>query len=498
MAGIVFSNGEDAHYENLEALVSEIRANVTAPVTSSMDTMWLLLCTALVFFMQAGFALVEVGSVSLKNTRNILVKNLSIACIAGISFWLIGFGFAYGEGNSFIGGNNFALSAVDTDAKGYSYAYFTFQFAFAATAANIVSGAVAERCKMVAYFTCSFGLITFIYPIAVHWVWSAEGWASPALDADSRLFGVGVIDFAGCTVVHMVGGMSALIGAAILGPRYNRFQSGSLVVLPQQSITNQTVGTLLLWFGWYGFNCGSSLAISDGMEDVAGIAAVTTTISAASSAITATLLGWILSGTVDVTRMNNGALAGLVSVTAGANVMTPFTSCVTGVIGGLTYVGTDLILDRLKIDDVVSASPVHLFCGMWGTIAAGLFAEPENVNSAYGTGSCGLFYECNGNGVKQFFANIVALIAVASWAACFALCTFTALKYADYLRVDLETEKVGLDITDHGGEGFQRCISHQRLISNQQVQPVEDTELHACCEQQSEIENEAVHESQSL
>ena len=367
MAGIVFSNGEDANYDSLEALVSEIRANATAQVTSSMDTMWLLLCAALVFFMQAGFALVEVGSVSLKNTRNILVKNLSIACIAGISFWLFGFGFAYGEGNSFIGGNNFALSSVDAHTKGYSYAFFTFQFAFAATAANIVSGAVAERCKMSAYFICSTGLITFVYPIAVHWVWSAEGWASATRDADSRLFGVGSIDFAGCTVVHVIGGMTALTAATLLGPRYNRFQSGSIVVLPQQSITNQTVGTLLLWFGWYGFNCGSTLTIADGMNDVAGLAAVTTTISAASAALTATILGWILSGTVDVTRMNNGALAGLVSVTAGANVMTPFTSCVTGVIGGLVYVGADLTLDRLKIDDVVSASPVHLFCGSWGT-----------------------------------------------------------------------------------------------------------------------------------
>ena len=428
MAGIVFSNGEDAHYASLEALVSEIKANVTAPVTSSMDTMWLLLCAALVFLMQAGFALVEVGSVSLKNTRNILVKNLSIACIAGMTYWLVGFGFAYGEGNSFIGGNNFALSDVDANAKGYSYAYFTFQFAFAATAANIVSGAVAERCQMVAYFICSIGLITFIHPIAVHWVWSDEGWASPSLDADSRLFGVGSIDYAGCTVVHVVGGMTALIAAILLGPRYNRYQRGSTVVLPMQSITNQTVGTLVLWFGWYGFNCGSSLTISDGMNDVAGLAAVTTTISGASAAITATILGWVLTRTVDVTRMNNGALAGLVSVTAGANVLTPFTSCVTGVIGGMTYVGADLLLDRLKIDDVVSASPVHLFCGMWGTIAAGLFAAPENVNSAYGTGSCGLFYECNGNGVKQFFANIVTLIAVGSWAACFALCLFTALK----------------------------------------------------------------------
>ena len=377
--------------------------------------------------MQAGFALVEVGSVSLKNTRNILVKNLSIACIAGISFWLIGFGFAYGDGNSFSGGSNFALSRIDENAKGYSYAFFTFQFAFAATAANIVSGAVAERCKMFAYFVCSMILITFVYPIAVHWVW-ADGWASTVLDEDSRLFGVGAIDFAGCTVVHTIGGLTALVAATFLGPRYNRFHSGSVVVLPQQSITNQTVGTLLLWFGWYGFNCGSTLTISGSSADVAGLVAVNTTISAAASAITATLLGWLSTKTVDVTRMNNGALAGLVSVTAGANVFTPGTAFITGIAGGLSYVGSDTVLQRLKIDDVVSASPVHLFCGIWGTLAVGLFAEPTNVNDAYGTGSCGLFYQCNGNGVKQFFANFVTILAVVSWTLLFSLSLFTALK----------------------------------------------------------------------
>jgi len=457
-------------YDNISALKNMINAELQEEIEAlqdsivaankSTDVMWLILSACLVFWMQAGFALVEVGSVSMKNTKNILVKNLMDACIGCISFYLIGYAFAFGGNNGFIGGDNFALVDVHKTIApgvyydGSTYAFFMFQFAFAATASTIVSGAVAERCRVTAYFVYSFCLTVFIYPVVVHWVWSDYGWASAFVSSEDLLFKVGVIDFAGSSVVHMVGGTTALVGAIFLGPRRGRF-SPKKFKLAQQSAAFQTLGVLILWFGWYGFNCGSTLTMEGSAADVAGSVAATTTIAATSAGLTSSLIGYLVEGHLSIHRTNNGILGGLVSITAGCAVVTPEIAVVIGVCGGLVYFGSSLLLVKLKIDDVVDASPVHMFCGAWGTLAAGIFAHPQNTAMAYGTGSCGLFYSCDGNGGLQFAANLCFVLAVLAWSAFFGVVVFGILKALKCLRVDLETERIGLDTAEHGGGAYE-------------------------------------------
>ncbi|XP_063693862.1 uncharacterized protein LOC134825564 [Bolinopsis microptera] len=461
---LTFEEGGSIIFKNRDELVEFIKSSAeTASTAYSMDVFWLIICAGLVFLMQAGFALVEVGSVRIKNTKNILIKNMLDACIGALSFWLIGYAFAFGENNSFIGADGFALKTLDIPQEetpdrlyqGNNYAFFFFQWAFAATAATIVSGAVAERCQVIAYFIYSFMLTIFVYPVVVHWGWSGNGWASAFIKPEDRLFGVGVIDFAGSTVVHMVGGLTALIGAIFLGPRTGKYRGGEVQVMVFQSSTFQTLGTLILWFGWYGFNCGSTITIAGAASDVAGKVAVTTTISAASAGVTSTIMGVIFEGHINIGRTNNGILAGLVSITAGCSVVDVELAFVVGIIGGIIYFSSSQLLVFLRIDDVVDASPVHFFCGMWGTIAAGLFAEPDNVKMAYGTGSCGLFYKCNGNGGKQLGANLVFILAVSAWVGLFAFIIFGLLSLMKLLRVSEETEKMGLDIKEHGGAAYE-------------------------------------------
>ncbi|XP_063692066.1 ammonium transporter 2-like [Bolinopsis microptera] len=463
---LTFKDGTVLDFQNQDALLEYIRVTAdTASTAYSMDTFWLIICAGMVFLMQMGFALVEVGTVRIKNTKNILVKNMLDACIGALSFWLIGFALAFGDTTSgFIGTNGFALKTLDMRRggefndrpyQGKKYALFLFQWAFAATAATIVSGAVAERCKVIAYFVYSFVLTVFVYPVVVHWGWSDNGWASAFAPKEDRLFGVGVIDFAGSSVVHMVGGLTALIGAIFLGPRSGKIVEGKVQTMVFQSSTFQTLGTLVLWFGWYGFNCGSTLTIAGAASDVAGKVAVTTTIGAASAGVTATLMGVIFEGHINIGRTNNGILAGLVSITAGCSVVDVEMAFLIGVIGGIVYYSASKLLTCLHIDDVVDASPVHLFCGIWGTIAAGLFAKPENVEMAYGTGSCGLFYKCDGNGGKQFGANLVFILAVIAWVGIFAIIIFSILQILNMLRVSEETEKMGLDVKEHGGAAYE-------------------------------------------
>lgn len=463
---LTFKDGTELDFQNQAELLEYIRTTAdTASTAYSMDTSWLIICAAMVFLMQMGFALVEVGTVRIKNTKNILVKNMLDACIGALSFWLIGYALAFGDtASGVIGTNGFALKTFDMRRggefndrpyQGKKYAFFLFQWAFAATAATIVSGAVAERCRLIAYFVYSFVLTVFVYPVVVHWGWSDNGWASAFAPEEERLFGVGVIDFAGSSVVHMVGGLTALIGAIFLGPRSGKIIEGKVQTMVFQSSTFQTLGTLVLWFGWYGFNCGSTLTIAGAASDVAGKVAVTTTIGAASAGVTATLLGVIFEGHINIGRTNNGILAGLVSITAGCSVVDVEMAFLIGVIGGIVYYSASQLLACLHIDDVVDASPVHLFCGMWGTIAAGLFAKPDNVEMAYGTGSCGLFYKCNGNGSKQFGANLVFVLAVIAWVGIFAVIIFSILQLLNILRVSEETEKMGLDAKEHGGAAYE-------------------------------------------
>jgi len=427
------------------------------------NTFWLMFGAVLVFFMQTGFGMLEVGCVSTKNTKNILVKNVFDASIGAICWWIIGFGVAIGSddyssggGNGFIGTNLYAIAGdsfratVDAD-TGYLWASWLFQWSFAATAATIVTGSVAERITFSAYLFYSILLVCFVYPVVVHWGW-AGGWAS-AWREEKLLFGCGLTDFAGSGVVHTTGGIVALIGAKILGPREGRFINGQPQDLQQQSFIFQTLGTLILWFGWYGFNAVSTLYIAN-YAAVAARAMVTTTIAAAAGCISSVLNAKIKDPKViDPGAANNGILAGLVAITASCSVVDPEGALIIGLIGGAIYFWSSQLLLKLNIDDVVDAAPVHMFCGIWGVIAAGLFATKDAYAAAYYSAradTCaGLFYGGSGAMLGAGFVFILALLA---WVGGWGVLIFMVAKMGGFLRVSKEVEAAGMDDSKHGGK----------------------------------------------
>ena len=405
------------------------------------DCFWLFFGGCLVFFMQAGFALLEAGSIRAKNTKNILIKNSLDACLGAILWWTVGYSFAFGvEGdspNKFIGGKDF-FSALEKPASTTYYAFWFFQWAFAATAATIVSGAVAERCTLSAYAAYTCLLTAFVYPVVVHWTWSSEGWLT---DGD---IGPGFLDFAGSGVVHMTGGGAALMGAYFLGPRIGKFGAdGKPVDIPGHSSSLQCLGTFILWFGWYGFNCCSTIAWSDMVT--ATKCAVTTTLAAAAGGVSALLCEVVSGKHADLPPILNGILAGLVSITAGCNVTEPWSAFVIGLVGGVVYTYACKLLLMLKIDDPLSASPVHFFCGAWGVIATGLLASKKN-NGLLTGGS---------TGGKQFGIQLLGVLAIASWTCILSGLLFGALKAAGMLRVSAESEEKGMDESKHGGSAYR-------------------------------------------
>lgn len=429
---------------------------------NDMDTMWLMFGGIFVFFMQTGFAMLEVGSVSIKNTKNILIKNISDAAIGAICWWLVGFGLAFGETSGrFLGTSGYALKGEYFEAEdgtltnGKEYAFWLFQWAFAATASTIVSGAVAERVSFYAYVVYSVVLTSFIYPIVVHWVWG-EGWASAF--SEDRLLDCGVIDFAGSGVVHMTGGIAALFAAIIVGPRIGKFSDDGVVnILPEQSTVLQTLGTLIIWFGWYCFNGVSTLAIV-GLSGVASKTMVNTTISAASCCIATIILSLFKFGYWDTVSANNGVLAGLVSVTAGCSTCEPEGAFVIGIIGAFIYTYSSQLLLKFKIDDVVNAIPVHGFCGAWGIIAASLFTTKDNYAHSYGnTDKCaGILYGGDGSAL---ISNLVFLIAVITWTSITSFLLFFTIKKTIGIRVEREIEEKGMDESKHGGMTYPEMRS---------------------------------------
>lgn len=436
---------------------------------SNIDTFYLLTVGVLVFFMQAGFAMLCAGSVRQKNVKNIMLKNILDACGGALGFFFVGYAFAQSEGNKFIGYEYkwFAMSGVS---EGYDYVYWFFQFAFAATAATIVAGTVAERCKMEAYLCYSFMLTAFVYPVVNHSIWNAQGFLSAFAEQDDKLFGIGMIDFAGSGVVHMTGGCTALVAAIILGPRKGRFYDDDGNPLPEpatfapHSVSLQVLGTFILWVGWYGFNPGSTLGISaDGYDHVAGLCAVTTTLSAAVGCISAlftdTILGLMRTGEAeyDLSFAMNGALSGLVGITAGCSVVTPWAACIIGLVAGWVYVGASNLLIMLRIDDAVDAIPVHFFNGIWGCMAVGLFAEPNRTALAYSqTEHFGWFYNW-GRGSADFHLMLVQLIGIVwiiGWVTATMTPFFMMLHVLGIFRVDALEEEVGLDISHHKGAAY--------------------------------------------
>lgn len=402
---------------------------------SSVNTIWVLLGTALVFFMQAGFAMVETGFTRAKNAGNIIMKNLMDFCIGTPIFWLIGFGIMFGAGNGFIGSLDFFTlgnySDILPDGVPF-FAYMMFQTVFCATAATIVSGAMAERTKFISYCIYSAVISLVVYPISGHWIWGG-GWLAQ----------LGFHDFAGSAAVHMVGGTAALIGAIILGPRIGKYtKDGKSKAIPGHSLTLGALGVFILWFCWFGFNGCSTVAMdSDSALTSAGHIFMTTNLAAAVSTLTTMIFTWVRYKKPDVSMTLNGSLAGLVAITAGCDVVDPFGAAIIGIIAGIAVVVVIEFIDKkLKIDDPVGAVGVHGSCGLLGTLMVGLFSTDSDIG-------LGLFY---GGGFKQLGIQALGIVAVVTWVVITMIIVFQALKHTVGLRASVEEEITGLDATEHG------------------------------------------------
>lgn len=396
-------------------------------VLSQVFGIWFLIGAALVFFMQAGFAMVEAGFTRAKNAGNIIMKNTMDFCLGTVAFLLLGFSLLCGaQGNSFIGWGGHPL----TDFAGTDWSTFTFNLVFCATAATIVSGAMAERTKFISYCVYSFIISLVIYPIEAHWVWGPDGF----------LTGMGFHDFAGSAVIHFAGGLCAFIGAAMLGARIGKFdKDGKPRGIPGHNIVVGALGVFILWFGWYGFN---GAAATSGLQ-LATIFA-TTTVSPALAACTVMAFTWFRYGKPDVSMTLNGALAGLVAITAGCDAVNVWGACIIGIVSGLLCCLFVWLLDyKLHVDDPVGAVAVHFANGLWGTLAVGLFAcGTETMPEAVG-----LFY---GGGWQQLGIQAFGLLCIGAWTAVTIFLTFFCIKKTIGLRVTPHEEIQGLDKEEHG------------------------------------------------
>eukprot|EP00737_Agarophyton_chilense_P002620 gb/GEZJ01002998.1/.p1 GENE.gb/GEZJ01002998.1/~~gb/GEZJ01002998.1/.p1 ORF type:complete len:469 (+),score=70.78 gb/GEZJ01002998.1/:1025-2431(+) len=413
---------------------------------SALNNMFVLFSGYLVFLMQCGFAMLTAGSIRSKNVKNVLIKNILDACVGALAYYLFGWAFAYGPGGSaqgFIGAGQFALSSYD----GAAFEDFTgwfFQWAFAATAATIVSGSVAERTSFYAYIGYAFFLTAFVYPVVSHWVWGG-GFLSSFL-------GNGMIDFAGCSVVHMVGGFAGLFGAIIVGPRIGRFDSsGKPVPLPGHSATLATLGTFLLWFGWYGFNPGSALGITGGLFATVQRCAVTTTIAGATGGVVTLIIKKVTEHNFDLISVLNGILAGLVAITASCAFVDVWAAVIIGAIGAGVYITAATVLIMLKIDDPLEAFPIHGATGFWGCIAAGFFNRKAAQEVAgFDNGSAGVI---DGYG-KLLLANFVGCLIIIAWVAVLLIPFFLVLNLLGLFRIPEYVETEGNDLSKHGGPAY--------------------------------------------
>lgn len=406
-------------------------------VVVSVDTLWVLLGAFLVFFMQAGFGMVEAGFIRAKNACNILTKNFMDYCVASIVFFLVGYAFMFGPGNGFIGMGGFAMSNANNPSGVPIWAFWLFQAAFCGAAATIVAGAMAERMKFGAYLAYTAVISAVVYPIIGHWVWGG-GWLAE----------MGFVDFAGSTVVHATGGWSAFIGAVLLGSRVGKFNGdGMAKAIAGHSIPLASLGVFILWFGWFGFNCASSLSVGDG--ELIALVAANTNLAAAAGAISAMLTVWMLFGKPDLSMTMNGALAGLVAITAPCAFVDPWAAIVIGAIGGVIVVFGVRLLDKIGVDDPVGAIPVHGMNGIWGTIAIGLFASRDLLLDDMV--SHGLLL---GGGMGQLLVQSIGAVSGAGFSVLAMGLVFLTIKKTIGLRVSKEDELRGLDIGEHGLEAY--------------------------------------------
>jgi Amt family ammonium transporter len=454
VAGMLFLASGAAAQEGAAPAFTKEMADAIVNGKVAMDTMWTLLTGFLVFFMNLGFALVESGLCRAKNTTNILAKNYIVFAVSSVAFLLIGFGLMFSDGSGIVGTSGiwFLSGADNSPATGDAYqgvysalnwtgiplwAKFFFQLVFAGTAATIVSGAVAERIKFAAFFLFSFIMVGFVYPFAGHWIWGG-GWLAK----------LGMLDFAGSTVVHSIGGWAAFAGIVMLGPRIGKYsKDGKPVAIPGHSMTSAAIGVFVLWFGWFGFNPGSTMA-----ADWASIAhiATTTNTAAATASISALLTAWGLLKKPDLGMTLNGGLAGLVAITAPCAFVSVGSSFLIGIAAGILVVVSVLFFDRAGIDDPVGALSVHMVNGVFGTLAVGLLADPT-VCPAASVAKKGLLL---GGGFEQFLPQLIGVVGVGAFVFLVSIAGWTVIKAAVGLRVSRDEELEGLDIGEHGNYAY--------------------------------------------
>ena len=420
------------------ALISTDAFAATQIMANNIDIVWVALCAILVFFMQAGFALLEGGCARSKNTVNVIMKNYCDLCVGLMLFWLVGYGLMFGSNPTGWFGQSHYAPGLDNNREAV---FFLFQAMFAATAATIVSGAVAERMRFTPYVVIAMFICGLIYPVFGSWAW--EGYNG----GGGWLTDLGFIDFAGATVVHSIGGWCALAGIIVLGPRQGRFgRDGSIRDIPGHNLPLVGLGVFILWTGWFGFNGGSTFA-ADGSI---GRVLVNTQLAGASGVVAALLTLSLLRSKVMLTTVINGGLGGLVSMTAGADSVAPGAAIVTGLVGGMITVSGSGLLKRLRLDDVVDAVAVHGFCGVWGTLAVGLFFAGDMFN------------------LERVGVQALGAAVAFAWAFPLALVVFYLLKLTVGLRVSGLEEQRGLDFSEHYEAGYPEFTAD---LTNRQVDP---------------------------
>lgn len=411
-----------------------------------MNSLWVMLSAILVILMLGGFILLEAGSTRMKNAGHIAGKTIFTFGISSLVFWAVGFGFIFGEGNLFIGLSNFFYDGYEMEGIGLSTAvFFLFQLAFAGIALTIAFGGFAERAKLSVYLVFAVLFSALVYPVIAHWIWGG-GW----------LADLGKQDFAGSTVVHLTGAMAALAATIILKPRIGKYsKDGTANDLHGHNQVYVTLGVLILWVGWFGFNAGSTVDVADGFF---GFVALNTNLAAGAGAIAALLIAWVVTGKADVPTMLNGALAGLVAITASCAFVDTWAAVVIGIIAGCIVVYSMKLFDKAKIDDPIFALSVHGVCGVWGTLSTGFFATPALAE--LNGGLAGLFY---GGGLTQLGVQTLGVIASGGYAFIVSFILLSIMKLVmKGLRVTEEEEIIGLDLSEHGSYGYPEMLQQKQ------------------------------------